>query len=64
MSRKHKLANNSGIPQREIEHITQCILPDIIAFYKSEEGQSEFQEGKAQHDAEATERKARKIKTE
>ena len=47
MSHKHKPVNNSGIPQRETEYIAQCILPDIIAFYKSEEGQREFQERKA-----------------
>lgn len=55
MARRKKLVNNSGIPQHEIEYIAQCILPDIIAFYESEEGQREFQEWKAQHEAEKTE---------
>ena len=41
MARRKKLINNSGIPQHEIEYIAQCILPDIIAFYESEEGQRE-----------------------
>ena len=58
MSRKHKPVNDSGIPQHEIEYIAQCILPDIIAFYESEEGQREFQEWKAQREAETAERKA------
>ena len=58
MSRKRKPVNNSGIPQHEIEYIAQCILPDIIAFYESEEGQREFLEWKAQREAEAAERKA------
>ena len=55
--KKLKLINNSGIPQHEIEYIAQCILPDIIALYESEEGQREFQEWKAQREAEAAERK-------
>lgn len=57
MARRKKLVNNSGIPQHEIAYIAQCILPDIIAFYESEEGQREFQEWKAQREAEQTERK-------
>ena len=55
MARRKKLINNSGIPQHEIEYIAQCILPDIIALYESKEGQREFQEWKAQRDAEKTE---------
>ena len=57
MSRRKKLINNSGILQHEIAYIAQCILPDIIALYESEEGQKEFQEWKAQREAEAAERK-------
>ena len=60
MSRKRKPVNNSGIPQHEIEYIARYILPDIIALYESEEGQREFQEWKAQREAEAAERKAGK----
>ena len=56
MSRKKKLMNNSGIPQHAIESIARCILPDILAFYESEEGQREFQEWKAKREAEQTER--------
>ena len=55
MARRMKLVNNSGIPQHEIEHIARCILPDIIALYESEEGQREFREWKARHEAEARE---------
>ena len=44
MGRRKKLINNSGIPQHEIEHIAWCILPDILAYYESEEGQREFLE--------------------
>ena len=56
MSRKKKLINNSGIPQHEIEHIARCILPDILpdilTYYESEEGQREFREWQAQREAE------------
>ena len=60
MARRKILINNSGIPQHEIEYIAQCILPDIIAFYESEEGQREFQKWKAQREAEAVERNVEK----
>lgn len=56
MARRKKLVNDSGIPQHEIEHIARCILPDIIALYKSEEGQREFREWKARREAEAQEK--------
>ncbi len=50
MGRKKKLVNNSGIPQHAIESIARCILPDILAYYESEEGQREFQEWKAKRE--------------
>ena len=50
MGRRKKLINNSGIPQHEVEKIARCILPDILAFYESEEGQREFAEWKRQLD--------------
>ena len=59
---KKKLINNSGIPQHEIEHIARCILPDILAYYESEEGQREFREWLAQREAEQTEGKVGKSK--
>lgn len=62
MGRRKKLINNSGIPQHEIEHIARCILPDILAYYESEEGQREFQEWLAQREAEKTEGKVGKSK--
>ena len=55
MSRKRKPVNNSGIPQHIIESIARCILPDIIAYYETEEGQRQFQEWKAKRDIEQTE---------
>ena len=57
MSRKRKPVNNSGIPQHIIESIARCILPDIIAYYETEEGQRQFQEWKAIQEAEQTEGK-------
>ena len=57
MGRKTKLINNSGIPQHEIEHIARCILPDILAYYESEEGQREFREWMTQREAEQAEGK-------
>lgn len=35
---------NIDIPQHKIEAIARCIMPDILAFYESEEGQREFAE--------------------
>ena len=55
MSRNQKLINNSSIPQHIIESIARCILPDIIAYYETEEGQRQFQEWKAMQEAEKTE---------
>lgn len=57
MSRKKKPVNNSGIPRHIIESIARCILPDIIAYYETEEGQRQFQEWKAMQEAEKTEGK-------
>ena len=57
MSRKKKPVNNSGIPQHIIESIARCILPDIIAYYETEEGQRQFQEWKAMQEAEKKEGK-------
>ncbi|WP_033118604.1 hypothetical protein [Intestinimonas butyriciproducens] len=52
MGRRKKLINNSGIPQHEIETIARILLPDILAFYESEEGQREFAKWKMQQDTE------------
>lgn len=48
MSRRKKLTNNSDIPQHEIENIARILLPDILAYYESEDiRQREFAEWKA-----------------
>ena len=56
LSRRKKLINNSGIPQHEIENIARILLPDILAFYESEEGQREFAAWKASRNAADTDK--------
>ena len=55
MSKRKKPINNTDIPQHKIEAIARCILPDILAFYESKEGQREFAEWKKQREAEPEE---------
>ncbi len=57
MSRRKKLINRTDIPQYQIEAIARCIMPDILAFYESEEGQREFAEWKERRKAENREAK-------
>ena len=40
----------SGVPKYELEALARAFLPDIIAFYESEEGQRKFQEWKQEED--------------
>lgn len=55
MSRRKKLINRTDIPQYQIEAIARCLMPDILAFYESEEGQREFAEWKKRREAEKQE---------
>ena len=48
--------SNSGIPQHEIENIARILLPDILAFYESEEGKREFAEWQAARDGAKTDK--------
>lgn len=57
MGGRKKLTNNTDMPQHQIEAIARCILPDILAFYESEEGQREFAEWKKQREIEKQEAK-------
>ena len=50
MSRRKKLINRTDIPQYQIEAVARCIMPDILAFYESEEGQREFAKWKEQRE--------------
>ena len=60
MGRRKKLINNTDIPQHQIEAIARCIMPDILAFYESEEGQREFAEWKKQREADRQEAETKK----
>lgn len=51
MSRPKKIRLKSDLPEHVIEDIARCILPDIIAYYESEEGQKEFEKWKAEQKA-------------
>lgn len=41
------------IPDHMIMEVTRCLLPDIIAFYETEEGREAFAQWKAQQAAQA-----------
>lgn len=45
----------TGIPYNEVEALARVLLPEIQAFFQSEEGQREFAEWKAQRSAEQKE---------
>lgn len=49
--RDKKLINNANIPEHAIETFARCVLPDIQAFYASEQGQREFAEWQAEQAA-------------
>jgi hypothetical protein len=55
LSRRKKLINNTDIPQYKIAAIARCLMPDILAFYESEEGQREFAEWKQRREVEGQE---------
>lgn len=59
MSRRKKLINRTDIPQYQIEAIARCIMPDILAFYESEEGQREFAEWKKRREGSKREAKTK-----
>lgn len=50
MGRRKKLINNTNIPQHTIESIARLLLPDIMAYDQSEEGQRELAEWKAEQE--------------
>ena len=61
MGRK-KLINKTGVPQYVIERIARCLLPDIQAYYESEEGQREFAKWQKQQEEAQAKDKAQKAK--
>ena len=51
MARKKKVNDyGTGIPYHEVEALDRVLLPEIQAFFESEEGQREFAEWKAQQE--------------
>ena len=53
MARKKKVNDyGTGIPYHEVEALARVLLPEIQAFFESEEGQRENAEWKARHQAE------------
>ena len=44
------------IPEHIRKEIARCLLPDIVAYFESEQGQREFAEWKAQQDTEKKEK--------
>ena len=44
------------IPDHIRMEIARCLLPDIVAYFESEQGQREFEEWKAQQEAEKKEK--------
>lgn len=53
MTRKKKLNDHgTGIPLHELEALARVLLPEIQAYFESEEGQREFAEWKAGQEAE------------
>lgn len=41
-------ASKWNIPKHELEALARCFLPDIQAFFESEEGRKEYEEWKAE----------------
>ena len=39
-------SNVIQIPQLEIDALARCLLPDLMAFYETEDGQREFEQWK------------------
>ena len=47
MARKKKINDyGTGIPYHEVEALARVLLPEILAFFESEEGQREYAEWK------------------
>ena len=48
MQKKNANDYGSGVSQQQIEALARCLLPEILKFFDSEEGQREFEEWKKQ----------------
>lgn len=52
MAKKKRNDYGTGIPYHEVEALARILLPEIQAFFESENGQREFTEWKAKQRAE------------
>ena len=43
MARPKKPVNLTNLPQFEIDNLTRSFLPDMMKFFESKEGQSEYE---------------------
>ena len=51
MARKRKVNDyGTGIPIHEVDALARVLIPEIQAFFESEDGQREFAEWKAQQE--------------
>lgn len=51
--------HKSNIPKEELETIARCFLPDIVAFFETDEGKREYEEWKQKKEKEEqTEKKS------
>ncbi len=41
-----EIIENLKLPQQELESLAQCLLPEMLSFFESEEGKKEFEEWK------------------
>ena len=57
MARKKKVNDyGTGIPYHEVEALARVLLPEIQAFFESEDGQREYAEWKVKQQAEQEQR--------
>lgn len=47
--RNSEIIPKSDIPIEAIEALANCLLPDILEFFESEEGRQEFEKWKQEH---------------
>lgn len=50
ISKKKIDDHSTGIPVFVVQSLARCMLPDIIAYYESEEGQEYFEKWKAEQE--------------
>ena len=53
-----KIVLKSDFPKSELESLARCFLPDIQAFFETEEGKKEYDEWKAEQEKLKTDKSA------